>query len=97
MNKFQAARDIIRNRDKLIVVNDGMFRWVGQRAAVMEHIRTIGLTERTAREMSPDQYQALCDATTCESDRVATVGSGDLVRFVNLLTDRLGVDELRVG
>lgn len=96
MNIFRNARDLIRGRATLIIVNDGAFRWVGDKADIKRWLAAQGLTSRTASEMTADQYQQLCDSTACWSDRIAIVGSGDLVRFVNLLA-REGCEELIVG
>jgi hypothetical protein len=95
MTKFQAARDLIRNADSLLIVNDGMFRWVGDKAQITKWLeRHDYSTRKNALHMNSDDYQDLCDSTTCESDRVATVGDGDLVRLCQILEEKCGVDEL---
>lgn len=75
-------RNLLRRARNLVVVNDGQYRWVGSRREVYAYLEAHGLERgyhrgyNTANSvtMDADQYQALCDSTTCCVDTSGSYG-----------------------
>lgn len=95
--KARKTNGSTENDSNLVIVDDGQFRWVGDAHEIDAWLDEHGYTRRDARSMTPEQYQALCDDTTCLSDQIGLVGSGDVIELCNTLRDEHGVDVIHVG
>ena len=86
---------MIANATDYVVINDGAYRWVGERAEIYgwltDHGKSRCLNSSTnlsnSVELTSDEYDQLCRDTTCESDRIATVGNGQCVQLCSDLMD----------
>ena len=66
----------IPTADTAVIVDDGSYRWIGDRAQVYAWLRNAEIARghdsarnlSNAARMSADEYQQLCDHTTCYAD-----------------------------
>lgn len=80
------AQEIIGMADSLVVVSDGAYRWLGDRAEVYAWIDSHGHRRGYdyARNLpntvtlTADEYQEMCDETTCYADTSGSYGPGEM-------------------
>lgn len=91
-------RNLLRRAANLVVVDDGAYRWVGSRSEVYGWLAAHDI-DRTSNSaaLNSEQYQALCDATTCYVDTSGSYGpSGvDPYELIDAISDA-GADHLYI-
>jgi hypothetical protein len=85
MKATQRSNDreaLVRDAKQLVIVDDGAYRWAGDRAEVYAWLDAQEISRGHDRSyntpnsatMDSDQYQELCDSTTCYVDTSGSYG-----------------------
>lgn len=86
---------MIANATDYMVVDDGQMRWAGKRALILGWLHERGQSphfDASTRQdnsvsLGADEYNEMCRVVTCESDAVASAGSGECIELCDGLID----------
>ena len=88
-------RNMIANAVNYVVVDDGAYRWAGEREEIYAWLRAhekyrslnTSTNQSNSVELSSDEYDQMCRETMCKSDVIGPSGTGQCIDLCSDLMD----------